>query len=190
MKIKLLIMLLLLVQVAAYTQEAQKAKEKIRFRSYNNIGLVQGEMHREMLIQSVNGVQKGKMFAGVGVGIDYYWLRSVPVFLEVRRSFSGKPGSAYVYASGGGNFVEKRTTDDPWNRTSTNDGFYFDAGLGYSFKIGQQDRLTLSAGYSGKSYSYALRILPDCFTGNCPEFISETKYRLHRVVVKVGVVIP
>lgn len=183
--------MLLMFQLSVSAQDSARAERDIRFRSFNSTGLIAGATDEEFLVQSVNGFRKDRMFAGIGVGIDYYHQRSVPVFLELRRFFSRQPSSAFVYAGGGLNFAWKEDKGDEGLYTSSYDnGLYFDLGVGYTFSVGGREAFVLSAGYSGKSYTARESTPQYCPGGNCPPRIAESEYKLSRIVLKAGIVIP
>jgi opacity protein-like surface antigen len=187
----LALVVLLLLQLAAAAQDSARAESKLRFRSFNSLGLIAGATDEEILVQSVNGFRKDRMFAGIGAGIDYYHQRSVPVFLELRRFFSRQPSSAFLYAGGGWNFAWKEDKGDEGVYTSSyGNGLYFDLGVGYTFSVGGREAFVLSAGYSGKNYSAKLQMPQYCPGGNCPPREENSEYKLHRIVLKAGIVIP
>ncbi|HEY0067084.1 MAG TPA: hypothetical protein VGB46_06975 [Flavisolibacter sp.] len=187
----LVLLMLLMLQLAASAQDSARAENKIRFRSFNSTGLIAGATDEEFLLQSVNGFRKDRLFAGIGVGIDYYHQRSVPVFLELRRFFSPQPSSAFVYAGGGWNLVWKEDRGDEGLYTSSyGNGFYFDLGLGYTFSVSGREAFVLSAGYSGKSYSARIQTPQYCPGGNCQPRAEDSDYKLTRIVLKAGIVIP
>lgn len=185
------LIILLLLQLSTSAQDSARVENKLRFRSFNSTGLIAGATDEEFLVQSVNGFRKDRMFAGIGVGIDYYHQRSVPVFLELRRFFSRQPSSAFVYAGGGWNLAWKEDKGDEGLYTSSyGNGLYFDLGIGYTFSVSGREAFVVSAGYSGKSYT-AIESAPQyCPGGNCPPRTAESEYKLSRIVLKAGIVIP
>jgi hypothetical protein len=158
-----------------------------QFHSIYNIGLLEGQTGSAFQIQSVNGMQYKSWFAGIGVGLDYYRYRTIPLFLDVRKEFGSSINKFFAYADGGVNFCwltdqEKMTylADDHFDT-----GFYTDLGLGYKISIARNDHLLLSIGYSLKklketylSYNY---FPPD----TVPEK-AETNYSLNRLTMKIG----
>ncbi len=64
---------------------AQVGKKKVyQFHSINSLGLINGNNGVSAAMQTVNGFTKGPWFAGIGLGLDYYQYRTVPVFADVR----------------------------------------------------------------------------------------------------------
>ena len=117
---------------------AKKSSCGCRFQSVNQVGLVDGGMDTEFHLQTINGLRFGNWFTGIGVGIDYYYVRSVPLFLDVRNYWFKKRNSPFAYADIGINF--------PWAKDNGNDfvaqdinynqGLYYDIGLGYKLGLG------------------------------------------------------
>ena len=82
------IVLIVALQLASCYLQAQDAvqtiKEPMRFQSILQAGLLLGESRSEFEIQSINGVKWKTFSGGVGVGIDNYVFRTVPVFIDLR----------------------------------------------------------------------------------------------------------
>ncbi|MFI5151955.1 MAG: hypothetical protein ACHQET_01395 [Chitinophagales bacterium] len=82
-------------------QEKSLAQEKTAdkawvFHSYNQIGLLEAETGSAFQIQSVNGMQYKSWFGGIGVGLDYYRFRSIPFFLDLRKSFQSDGNGLFL----------------------------------------------------------------------------------------------
>src|SRR5215467_547922 len=76
-----------------------KPQHAFQFRSINQVGLLEGTDGGAFQIQTINGVQFRTWFLGIGVGIDNYRLRSVPLFVDLRKEF--KVGTNYFFIYGG-----------------------------------------------------------------------------------------
>src|SRR5204863_4866262 len=118
----------------------QKNNAAYKFHSINNISLINGDKGVSAGLQSVNGVQKGNLFAGVGLGLDYYLYRTVPLFADFRYEFGKTKNKFFAYADGGVNleWVEETYSDGPifiWEGSNISgefhNGAYTDLGLGY-----------------------------------------------------------
>src|SRR5688500_20060445 len=68
--------------------ETKKKGCSCAFSSIYNVGLVEGENGTSLQLQTVQGIRYGKWFAGICAGLDYYELRTIPLFLDIRREFS------------------------------------------------------------------------------------------------------
>ncbi len=71
------------------------------FHSYNSVQALMGKTNNSASVHSVNGVQLNKMFAGIGLGFDYYYHTSVPLFLELRCDITNKQKKLQAFVDGG-----------------------------------------------------------------------------------------
>ena len=115
--------------------QATAQKNSYRFQSNMQFGLLEGEQGSAFQLQTINGVQHKTWFAGLGVGLDYYHTRSIPLFLNVRKEIFKGEKTPFVYASGGYHFPWLRAEDKDWYITETKGGLYFDAGIGYQVPV-------------------------------------------------------
>src|SRR5215217_9329028 len=86
---------------------AQK-KEGLNFSSINQFGILKGASDQTFEVQSVNGIQYKSWFIGAGIGIDNYALKTVPVFIDFRKTVCNKKQTPFIYADLGASF--------PWNK--------------------------------------------------------------------------
>jgi hypothetical protein len=171
---------------------AQKKDPAYKFHSINNISLLNGDNEVSAGLQSINGFQKENWFAGVGVGLDYYVYRSVPLFADFRYEFGKTKNKFFAYADGGINFdwVKEYYYDGPifiWeganNQGEFHNGIYTDVGLGYLVANKKGGGLVLSLGHSHKSLKETINYA-DWRTQQTVTDIY--RYNLNRIVVKVG----
>ena len=170
----------------------QKKNAAYKFHSINNISLINGDNVTSAGLQSINGFQKGNLFAGVGIGLDYYLYRTVPLFADFRYEFGKAKNKFFAYADGGINFdwVEEDYNDGPifiWdgsrNTTEFHDGAYTDIGLGYTVGSKKGGGLVLSLGHSYKSLKKTVSYMD----WRTQETISDIyHYDFNRIVLKVG----
>jgi len=167
------------------------AQGKINFSSQNYLGLLEGENGSKFQLQTINGVIYKSWFVGVGTGIDWYYLRSIPVFASLNKDFF-KQGRRNFYASVDGGINYPWKTDDYYNEWGyktgeLNPGAFWSAGLGYKIGIGKNnDALLMHFGYSYKHLSEEVRTLSPCLVGPCPENTETFNYSLRRLSLKVG----
>src|SRR5258705_1280514 len=170
----------------------QKKNPAYKFHSINNLSLLNGDNEVSAGLQSINGIQKANLFAGVGVGLDYYLYRSVPLFADIRYEFGKSKNKFFAYADGGVNFdwVKEYYYTGPifiWegsdNSGEFHNGIYTDAGLGYIFGARKGGGLVLSIGHSSKSLQETVTY-PDCRTHQ--RITDIYRYNLNRIVLKVG----
>jgi hypothetical protein len=74
------------------------------FHSFNTLHILNGSTTTSLAITTVNGFQFGKFFSGIGVGFDYYYHTSVPLFIEARIDLAKRKGKLQLFADGGLNF--------------------------------------------------------------------------------------
>lgn len=170
----------------------QKKNTAYKFHSINNISLINGDNEVSAGLQSINGFQKGNLFAGVGLGLDYYLYRSVPLFADFRYEFGKTKNKFFAYADGGVNFdwVEEKYYNGPifiWdgnnNSSEFHNGAYTDLGLGYIVGTKKGGGLVLSLGYSYKSLEKTISYLD----WRTQETVTDVyNYNLNRIVLKIG----
>jgi hypothetical protein len=143
----LIIPFLLLLVSSAYCQTVNKMK----FSSVTHAGLSTGSNGDAFVVQTINGIKKDKWFAGLGVGLDFYRNRTVPLFVDIRRDLFSTPNTPFIYADAGVNFLMMNFIQkEQSNFTSSSPGLFYDAGIGWKLKIKHERALIFSAGYSLK----------------------------------------
>lgn len=184
--------LLSILTICFSTLFAQKKSlsRPFHFHSINNIGILEGQAGSAFQLQTINGAQYKSWFAGVGLGLDYYRYRTIPLFLNVRKEFGERTNKLFVYGDAGMNFYWERDKDIkqfPVNDKIKN-GIYGEAGVGYKWKLNKRIRILLNAGYSYKNiteegtYYYMSPILAGM---SYP--VEKINYNLNRIVLKVGI---
>lgn len=185
---------LLLIILAAgiyFPSAAQKKTKTCRFGSINNFGVNIGQdMQIAGSFQSVNGIKKDKWFAGLGLGLDYYLYRSVPLFIDVRREFGKEKHKFFAYADAGLNidWMQEEYTLQPigWDPNLSNKyhtGIYTDIGVGFLVGSKRGHGFVISLGHSIKTFTEN-RTYTDWRTGKPT---SDTyKFNFSRAVVKIG----
>ena len=149
--------------------------------------MLEGQTGSAFQIQSVNGMQYKSWFAGIGVGLDFYRYRTIPLFIDFRKEFGSSINKFFAYADGGVNFCwltdQEKTTylaDDHFET-----GFYTDLGLGYKIGIGRNNHLLLSIGYSLKKLKETY-LMYNYFPPDNTQNKAETNYSLNRLTMKIG----
>jgi len=182
--IKAVAMLLLLHHTQAQNNQIPG---KWKFSSINQLGLLNGAGGTAFHAQSVNGFQHKQLFAGVGVGLDYYRYRSIPVFAELRNYFGKSPDRFFMYADGGAHFVWAKNGDQDIFKAKYRPGFYSNIGIGYQAVFKNGEGLSLSAGYSYKKVKYSQNEYTFCpFDGPCTINSENYTYDLNRLILQIG----
>jgi hypothetical protein len=163
---------------------------QISFHSINQAGIVEGEKGTSFQLQTINGFAKNSWFAGIGAGVDYYFIRTVPVFIDIRKNILNKEKSPFVYAGAGFSFPWKKSNDDYlWYKEEYKNGSFYDIGLGYNIPINKLGAFVFSIGYSEKKlteerYTYGYLTYSGIYDGTTNK--SEYNYRFRRISVKAG----
>jgi hypothetical protein len=167
------------------------AQKKIFFSSENYIGLIEGEHGSAFQLETINGIKYKTWFAGAGTGIDWYYRRSIPVFISINQDFfKQRSRNFFVTASGGVNFPwEKNDYNNDWGYTvkKGQPGIFWESGFGYKIGMGKtNDALLLQLSYS---YKYMEEKIKNNYTGFIPppEYPDDHfHYHLKRLSLKAG----
>jgi hypothetical protein len=196
LKIKISILLFMLIVFAGNSTAQQKGlTSPWQFHSINNVGLLEGQAGSSFQLQTINGAQYKSWFGGVGLGIDYYRYRTIPLFFDIRKEFGKSSNKVFVYTDLGINFSwltdnEKMTymTDDHFGN-----GFFSDLGLGYKIAVGKNNGLLISLGYSYKKITetYKSAIYSNYYIyaaeqAVVPDQTEKINYSLNRLSIKIG----
>lgn len=178
-----------LLQASVVVAQQKNVKQKdLRFHSITQAGLLAGSSEGQLLLQTTNGVKYKTWFAGAGVGLDYYQVRSIPVFIDLRRNIIDRPQSPFVYADAGMNFPWIIQNEENWN-IKYKTGSYFDFGIGYNFPLKKSLALVVSGGYSQKTLSAKEYTMNWFLSSSWPppgSYITNYDYTFRRFNLKVG----
>jgi hypothetical protein len=187
-----LVLFVLSVMVGTTTAQQKNVSSPWQFHSVNNIGLLEGQTGSSFQLQTINGAEYKSWFGGVGLGLDFYRYRTIPVFIDLRKEFGKASNKLFVYSDLGVDF--SWVTDNEKMNYSVDDqfgnGFYCDFGLGYKVAVGKHNNLLLSLGYSYKkltetesyqdiSFGYELSPGPN-------SQMEKMNYGLNRLSIKIG----
>jgi hypothetical protein len=126
-------------------------KPKVHFTSINQFGFLAGSSDQAFQMQTVNGLNYKTWFAGVGLGLDYYDKRTIPLFADLRKNLSQKQQTPFIYLDLGGSMPWQKEEKGQWVTSTWRNGLYYEAGVGYTFPINRKLSVNWSAGYSQKS---------------------------------------
>ena len=166
---------------------AQKGKPQ--FSTINSAGALFGQGSPEWLFQTVNGFKYQDLFVGIGLGVDQYAIRSLPLFLDVRMNF-GQDKKGFVYGDLGHNFFLKdtRKNDFPIPDLINNysGGIYTDIGVGLRASFIKKVKMVVSIGHSFKkmhqqSIGHVCPFIPPCY-----EDVTKYEYGYGRFNLKLG----
>lgn len=187
---KIILLSVIYCLCAFYSAAQEKKNKSYQFHSINSLALVNGDNGATGALQTINGFASGRWFAGVGLGLDYYQYRSVPLFVDVRYEFGTKKNKPFVYGNAGINieWAQDYFFNEPsiWNANSRNrfnNGFYNDAGVGISSGLKSGNSFLFSLGFSRKTLKEIITY-EDWRTGETTE--QKNSYRFNRVIFKAG----
>lgn len=185
MKRLVLFLLSMVICASVYSQE------RARLSSQNYAGILAGASTADFQVQTVNGVAFKNWFTGIGVGIDYYSVRSIPLFIDIRKNLLKNTNKFFAYVDAGIHFpwLKERDYELIWIDRDFKNGFYGDAGLGYTYPLTKRSAILLSAGYSIKLFSEKRRTQGFCPgpVTVCPDQVDRFHYELRRISIKAGV---
>lgn len=164
------------------TNVAAQKKHTIFFNSYNSLGFIAGKLPVTFTAQTENGIKFKNWFIGGGFGIDNYFIKTLPLFGSVKKDFSFKKSSLYLYCNAGGNFIAKdKKVTAAFSTIETRGGFYADAGVGYKVIITKRGSIYFSLGNSTKTVKQTESSNDSGF----PYFFA-TENKFSRIVFRVG----
>jgi len=170
-----------LISIFVFAGILCNAQGKVVFSSQNYAGLLIGETETSYQVQTINGIKYKTWFGGIGLGIDGYYDRSVPLFASVSKDIFKKKSGVYLSADCGINFGwatadQKRTTESNFDP-----GLYWAGGLGYKIAIGKTNGLLFYTGYSSKHLIENVTTYP----ADAPQ-VDRYDYHLRRISLKIG----
>jgi hypothetical protein len=191
LSIKYTFLVMTLGIVAGNISAQQKSPVKRwQFHSINAVGLLEGQAGSAFQLQSINGVQYESWIAAVGLGLDFYRYRTIPLHIDLRKEFGKANNKFFVYADAGINFYWQRDKDAKqfYYNDKFKNGLYSEVGAGYKIKISQESSVLFSAGFSykkiteqGNSYWYNPGYQGPAYT------LEKINYNLTRLVLKAAI---
>ena len=161
---------------------------KPAFTSINQVGIGWGATGDNLQLQTINGVSYKTYSVGLGIGLDYYWERTVPIFVDLRKNIFSKKQTPFVYADLGISIPWVKTDkENTWSKSEYENGSYMDIGIGYKIPINKKLFANLSFGYSQKKLDEErineIGVFDSPYRGNNSENYS---YTLRRFSLKAG----
>lgn len=171
-----------------FTQEVKKVKPVLN--SITQIGILAGSQRDALLIQTINGVSIKNWETDIGIGIDNYNERSIPLFVDIRRTFGKRTNAPFAYADAGINFgwlnfIQREQQSFPDYKQPS---WYYDAGMGWKIALKNKAAILLSAGYTLKQLKGERIIFGGPVIGGQPTERKETfENTYRRIVFKAGI---
>ena len=174
----------------AQLQTQKKQTVKPVFQNIFQAGLLTGESKSAYQVQTISGLKYKTWFGGIGIGIDNYLFRSVPVFIDVRKDVFDKSSTPFVFADAGAQlaWVPSGQKVLTYFNQDYDGKLYLNAGAGYKIHVIRRNALMFSAAFSLKKINVnAFAITREgqpvyCDPAACPEQAPITdKYTLKRL---------
>jgi len=185
---KYLFFIVLFALAISYSATAQK--NEVYFHSINTFAAVGGQTEVNAAFQTVNGIQFSKWFGGIGVGVDNYVYKTLPLFFDARR-FLGNEKRCFIYGDIGYDFPLKNKPGKEVTWYDTYDfsgGIYTDIGMGCQLPISKKSSFILSLGYSYKKLQSKIGTTICPFVGPCFVDYSNYEYSYGRMILKAGLI--
>ena len=165
-------------------------QSKLIFHSQNYIGSLHGERDAAFQFQSINGFQKQTWFGGIGTGLDYYYQRTVPLFLSFSKYMNTHKSSPYISLDLGTNFLWDKSTGNSSNGYREDGRFtpswYYGAHIGYKSGLKNMGSVIMSAGFSAKRMKEKLKTVTPCLIPPCPDYDEIIDYQFNRFSFRLG----
>ena len=174
---------LLFISMYATAQEesqnsVKEVPQKPSFHVIATAGLLAGSNGRELQVQAIPNLKYKDWSFGMGGGLDYYYLRSIPLFVDVRKHFTNYM-PLFLYGDVGVNvpWVDIPKEQLLWMDQTFKPYLYYDLGVGWQVHLNKRNNINFSAGYTGKK-------LRERRKSDFQD--SKLTYDLRRISVKVG----
>ncbi|MDB5207422.1 MAG: hypothetical protein JWR72_2497 [Flavisolibacter sp.] len=170
-----------------YSTVAIAQKRSFPLEGNIQAGLLEGEKGSAFQLSMMGGLRYKTWTTSVGTGLDYYGIRSIPLYLNVQKRLFNRTQTPFLYLGSGYHFPWVNTDyKDSWRETKTKGGLYYSGGIGYQLPAIKKAALFFAAGYSLKQYFEEVTSLSPCLIAPCPEYKEKFKYRLRRLSVTTG----
>jgi len=147
MKNLFFIILVLLCHPSGAQQE-----KKFRWSSTIKAGLMYGETTDNFHAEAMTGVKYETWQLTAGAGVDCYYWRSVPLFINLSKDLMKRQRTPFISCAAGTNLPWIKNQDDIiWEEYKYHKGFYGMIEAGYRMPVNIKTSLSLSIGYSQKN---------------------------------------
>ena len=161
--------------------------EKKYFSSQISTGISEGEQNTNFHVEILNGIHYKTWFGGIGTGLDYYYYRSIPVYLSGIKYLSPRNHSFFIQGDVGANFVwDERISS--WNEVGHEykPGLYWNGLLGFATGLDRKNAFSFGLGYSYKSFKEIKEIVVQCYNPPCENTFETYQYNLKRLTLRLG----
>ena len=177
---------LFLIHASGQDQDKTDAARK-SFHSLNTLQVLNGSTTTSVAINTVNGFQVKRFFAGIGTGFDYYYHVTVPLFLETRFNLAEGRGKLQVLANGGVSFPFASQNKNLESKLVTYEaGGAYGAGIDYLLPF-KTEALIIGVAYSGKQVIHMVENnVWNPVLNRIENMPIKDKYSLNRIALRAG----
>jgi hypothetical protein len=149
-----------LVTLCLAVLSLQAQKQRWQYGSIHQLGVLSGSSGEAFQMQTIHGLKKQSYFMGLGVGVDHYHTRTVPVFAAFRYHPFNQPAVPWLYLDLGVSApwaTDQQKGSSTWGTVNKDyrTTLFWDAGIAFRL-TGKADKgLLLQFGYSAKEMRYA-----------------------------------
>jgi hypothetical protein len=174
-------------EIQAQDNAMNGSKRMLRFHSFNIVQVLRGSTTTSYAFNTVNGVQSGKFFGGIGAGLDYYYHKSVPLFLEARFDLLKRKSKLQVFGDGGLNFpFSSQNLKFEFNTGKYKTGGLYGGGIDYLIPV-KKAAIIVGAAFSNKQIIHMVdNNTWNPFLNRMDNIPRKDKYSLNRVAIRVG----
>ena len=184
-----LLIALLFFNGSIFSQTTTISTKKIQFEVNVLAGPVDGERGTSAQIEVIPGIKFKGYHVGIGTGVDYYFIRTVPVFLELKKAFTPNKNSVFVYADAGFDYpwpsANNKIAEPQLNFTC---GHRLAGGIGYQIAAFKKTFLQMSVGYSYKQLKQNVQGWGTIYDPRVDwfDFTQHYNYKLNRLAFNIG----
>jgi hypothetical protein len=166
-------------------------KSTIKFQGEAQLGSIDGERGTYIQLQSINGISYKGYFLGIGTGLDYYFMRSIPLFLELKKNLFNKAKTPFIYADGGLEYPWPSNNDKlTLGQINAKHGYRFSAGIGYQVAVSNKSFIEFNAGYSYKQIKENVPGYTQIYDPRIDwlDYTQHYRYNLNRLSINIGLI--
>ena len=188
MKLYILIAMILM-SCSVFAQPTSKGTKKVHTEVSIITGPLDGERGTSAQIEVIPGIKFNGYHIGIGTGVDYYFIRTVPVFLDFKKVFKPNKNSVFAYADAG--------FDYPWPSNANKIaqpqlnftcGHRLAGGIGYQLAAFKNTFLQMSVGYSYKQLKQNVQGWVTIYDPRVDwfDYTQHYIYKLNRLAFNIG----
>ena len=185
---KTFLILLSFVAIISEVTAQEIKKEKKFFSSQISSGIVEGQQNTNFHVEILNGIHYKTWFGGIGAGLDYYYYRSIPVYLSGIKYISPRNHSFFIQGDAGANFVWEDEMISNRNEVGHEfkPGLYWNGILGFATGLDRKNAFSFGLGYSYKSFKEIKEVVVICYNPPCENTFETYQYNLKRLTLRLG----